>query len=523
MSNRRVIGSEQAISTALRRYLYFTAAITGAAIMIIEILGAKMLAPFIGTSHFVWTAQIAVTLVALAAGYYAGGRWVDRSPRLGRLYGCILLAAVYLAFTIAVVEPVAYWCLQFKLARGSLLASAFLFFIPLSLLAMTGPFLIRVLTHSVSTVGGNIGRLTAISTLGSFIGTMLIGYVLIPALPNSITMYATSGILMGIVAAYFLIWELRPGTKPAIATGVAIGLLFGYGGVSKEWNSQLTNAKELYRANSNFGLLQVLENSEGDRRFYLNDYLIQNTYDPREKKSLALFTYMLHGLAQAYTPKIEDALCIGLGVGIVPMQFAAEGINVDAIEINDGVLPVATNHFDCDLSRFNVVIGDGRQFVNSTGKRYDTVILDAFLGDSSPSHLMTREAFDSIRRILKPSGTLVINSFGDFESDRDFFTASLDKTLRAVFASVRIHASGNGNVFFVASDTPGLRMARMPDLGHVHGSVLHSVRDAFASNPKVHSDHGIVLTDDYNPTEFYDAANREEHRRKLAVHMKSLH
>src|SRR5438445_904807 len=104
----------------LRRYLYFTAATTGAAIMIVEILGAKMLAPYVGTSHFVWTAQIAVTLVALAAGYYAGGWMVDRSPKPGRLYGCILLAAIYLCGSVLLVRPVAYGCLDFNLALGSL-------------------------------------------------------------------------------------------------------------------------------------------------------------------------------------------------------------------------------------------------------------------------------------------------------------------------------------------------------------------------------------------------------------------
>ncbi len=71
----------QDISVSLRRYLYFTAAITGAAILIVEILGARMLSPYVGTSHFVWTAQIMVTLAALAAGYYAGGRLVDLSPK----------------------------------------------------------------------------------------------------------------------------------------------------------------------------------------------------------------------------------------------------------------------------------------------------------------------------------------------------------------------------------------------------------------------------------------------------------
>src|SRR3954452_21969804 len=112
------------MAAGLRRYLYVSAAITGAAIMVIEILGAKMLAPYVGTSHFVWTAQIAVTLLALAAGYYVGGKLADRTPVPGRMYAAILAAAVYLCLTVRVVEPVAYWCLQYRLALGSLLASA---------------------------------------------------------------------------------------------------------------------------------------------------------------------------------------------------------------------------------------------------------------------------------------------------------------------------------------------------------------------------------------------------------------
>src|SRR5262249_4633113 len=103
--------AEPAIAGGLRRYLYFTAARTGAAIMIVEILGAKMLAPYVGLSHFVWTAQIAVTLVALACGYYAGGRLADRSQKVALLYGAILAAAACLLLAVLICEPVAYWCL----------------------------------------------------------------------------------------------------------------------------------------------------------------------------------------------------------------------------------------------------------------------------------------------------------------------------------------------------------------------------------------------------------------------------
>src|SRR5687768_14822989 len=97
-----------ALKPGFRRFLYATAGITGAAILIVEILGAKMLAPYVGTSHFVWTAQIAVTLVSLAVGYYFGGWLVDRSPKLSRLYFCIAFAALYLSFTVLVVEKVVF-------------------------------------------------------------------------------------------------------------------------------------------------------------------------------------------------------------------------------------------------------------------------------------------------------------------------------------------------------------------------------------------------------------------------------
>jgi len=223
-----------ALSPKLRQYLYFTAAMTGGAIMIVEILGAKMLAPYVGTSHFVWTAQIAVTLMALAAGYYAGGKLVDRELRLGRIYWAILGAAVYLGLSVLMVKPVANFCLNFDLEIGSLLSSVFLFFAPLALLAMVGPFFVRMLTDSVLNMGANVGRLIAVSTLGSFVGTILIGYVLIPFFPNSITMYLTSCALMAVTAGYFLGWG-RKSTPPAAVMGaVVVGVLLGGLGAAQD-------------------------------------------------------------------------------------------------------------------------------------------------------------------------------------------------------------------------------------------------------------------------------------------------
>ena len=506
-----------------RRFLYATAGITGACILIVEILGAKMLAPFVGTSHFVWTAQIAVTLVSLAFGYYFGGWLVDRSPKLSRLYFCIALAAVYLAFTILIVEQVAYGFLKYNLALGALLSSAILFFVPLTLLAAVGPFLIRVLAISFNTIGTQIGRLSAISTLGSVLGTILIGYVLLPFLPNSVTMYATAGVLLLLSLTYFIVFSRRD-LAPAL-TLVILGAALGGLGVRRDHTKIWGRVQELHRSNSDFGMLQVVQLPDG-RRFYLNDFLLQNTYDTQTKKSTSLFTYMLRYLAEGYRTNLQDVLCVGLGVGIVPTEMSQNGVRVDVVEINPSIVPLAQRYFGFDPTKSNVTIGDGRYFVNQTDKKYDAVVLDAFLGDSSPSHLMSREAFANMKRVLKPGGVLVINSFGDLSEGKDFFTASLFKTLKEVFPFIRVHGNRNlngivsGNIFFAASDQE--LTLRSVDYSSAHASVVPEIQECLASNVVIDSTNGRVLTDDYNPVEFYDAENREAHRRKLAYSVRRL-
>jgi spermidine synthase len=504
---------EPKLSLALRRYLYFTATVTGAAVMIVEILGAKMLSPYVGLSHFVWTAQIAVTLVALACGYYLGGKLADRSQHLARLYWALLAAAIYLGLTVSLCEPIAYWCLDFNLAVGSLLASTLLFFAPLALLATTCPFLVRVITSSVAGVGGNVGRLTSVSTLGSFAGTMLIGYVAVPLMPNSFTMFITAGMLVLVCVGYFGFFLRKP-RVPLLALVALVGVWALV--IHRERTRHYTYVVELFRGNSNFGRLEVLDTRDGSSRFYLNDNLYQNTYDTATHQSESAFTYLLADLARAYTTNINDVLCIGLGVGIVPMDFARQGAKVDVVEINPAVVPVGEKFFDLDPTKLHITIDDGRHYLNRCRKKYDAVILDAFLGDSSPSHLLTRQAFAAMRRVLRPGGTLVINSFGELTPGHDYFTASLYKTLKAVFPGVRVHDSGSGNIFFAATDRPHPVFVHQPDLSHVHPDARHQTEAGLSDLATPSPNDGRILTDDYNPVEFYDARNREEIRRRLA-------
>lgn len=504
----------------LRGFLYLTAALNGAAILVIEILGAKMLAPYIGTSHFVWTAQISVTLLSLAIGYWLGGRWADRTAGLNRLFTGMIVAAAYLCLSLWITEPVSYKCLDMGIKLGSICAATFLFLIPLTLLAMTGPFLLKSLAESLTGVGGQAGSLSAVSTLGSVLGAGLIGYVLIPHLPNSTTLLVTAGVILALSVVYFVKFSrFGSGAVVALLLAAAGGGL-GFKGVQADLRTDYGRGEELERANSPYGILQVIRIKGTEEYFYVNDYLTQNIYFKDTKQSGATFTYLLHGLARGYTTNLQSALCIGMGVGIVPSQLAREGVKCDVVEINDAIVPIAQRFFDLDTNSFQLHIGDGRHFLNSTKQRYDTVLLDAFLGDSSPSHLMTREAFAAMRKVLTPGGTLVLNCFGHLEGNKDFFMASLERTLQAVFKSVRIHNSGRGNVFMAASDRPDFDLVPPPDYNHVHASVKPDVIRSFVTLVNTDPTHGQVLTDDDNPVEYFDAANREQFRRNMALGMR---
>lgn len=505
-----------ALPASLRGYFYATATLTGAVVLVIEILGAKMLTPWFGSSLFVWTAQIAITLLALAAGYYLGGWAADRFRRPGLVYLGLVVAAAYLAFTVLVRSRLASACLDLGLAFGSMVASFALFFVPLTLLAAVGPYFIRLLAASVEGVGRVVGRLSALGTLGSVLGVVVTSYVLIPYVGDSRSMLGTAACLLLAAVGYLVGWRRRDTGGGAVAAGGALAVVLGLAALRQEESAGYQYHVELDRANSHFGSMLVLESKDGRRRFYLNDLLVQNSYDPANHRSASMFTYALYHLARGYTRDLRRALCLGMGVGIVPRGLATDGIAVDVVEINPAVVPLATRWFDFDRRQVNLIFDDARHFLRIAQDRYDTIQLDAFLGDSSPSHLMTREAFAEMAKVLNPGGTLVINAFADLDPGRDFFATSLHRTLRAVFPAVAVHVSPSGNMFFVASNRAPLEFRAPASLENVHPYVRPDLEAALASATPVDSERGLILTDDYNPVDYFDAPNRERTRRILA-------
>jgi spermidine synthase len=257
----------------------------------------------------------------------------------------------------------------------------------------------------------------------------------------------------------------------------------------------------------------------------LTDYLPQAFYDFERHECLSAFAPTLHGLAWTYTRGISNALCIGLGGGLVPMELAREGTKVDVVEINPAMGPIARKYFDLDTNGMNLIVGDGRPFVKQCREKYDAIVLDAFLGDGTATHLFTKEAFAEMSRVLRPQGVLVINCFGGPSPGTEFSVASIHRTLAAVFRGVgafsRPVAGDVSNVYFVASPSE-LNIQRQMDFEKVHPYCRQEVTDIFSMPVQFDPGHGIILTDDYNPIEFYDAANREKVRRGMVEFMRSV-
>src|SRR6185503_877041 len=164
------------------RLLRLTVFLAGAVVLILEILGARLLAPFFGSTQYVWSALIAVTLLALAVGYRGGGRLADRTLPAPALYQALVLAGwltLLIPVSRRIVLPAAA---QLGVRGGSLAAALALVAPPLVLLGTIAPLAAKTAVSTLGKLGSDVGGLYALSTLGSLAGALATGFLLIPLL-----------------------------------------------------------------------------------------------------------------------------------------------------------------------------------------------------------------------------------------------------------------------------------------------------------------------------------------------------
>lgn len=495
--------------------------VCGGLVMVIEILGSRVIGPFFGASLFVWTSLITVALVALAAGYAAGGVLSDRKPSPAYLYGIILLAGVFTLLVPVLKGPVLKATVSWGLRTGALASSLALFGPALFLLGCVSPYLVRIAAREMRNIGRTVGVFYAISTVGSFVGTVATGFVLIAHFGVNAIFTVIGTLLLALAAGYFLFFRKKAVVLVALALPL---LLFHQEGPVSKVMSNGTRVTKVFSKDTHYGNIKVVDYSLGDERHreLMIDGLIQGGMDVNDRQSVYEYSYFLEFLPYGINPAGKNCLVIGLGAGLVPVWYEARGVRTDIVDIDPDVAAIAKDYFGFGVSG-DIIIADARYYLNTSSKKYDYIILDVFNGDTTPGHILSLEALRLVRARLTEQGILAINLIGSLKRE-NFMTVSIIRTLESVFKTVDIYPNyaaetneGSGNITVLAYDA-SFRPFERRSVEHlpVHPFAVKGVR-RFLGNAYTlpAGTPGIVLTDDYNPIDFYDVWLKEWVRRMI--------
>ena len=500
-------------------FLIVTAALCGALVMVVEVLGSRVIGPFFGVSLFVWTSLITVTMVALAAGYAIGGHFSDRRSSPDWLYGIIMVSGVLVVLIPALKGPILQMCLPLGLRWGALTSASLLFGPSLFLLGCVSPYVVKIAAHEMHNIGRTVGSFYAISTVGSVIGTLLTGFVLIAYLGVNQIFILTGALLIALGVTYFVFFRRK--WAAVLAVIVPMLLLPQETQVSKDMPDG-THVERIANHDSYYGNLKVVDYSYQSLRHreMLIDGLVQGGIDMNNGLSTYGYTYLLEFLPYAFNPDGKDCLVIGLGAGLIPRWYSQQGINTEVVDIDPAVADLAHKYFGFNTA-IPVHIEDARYFLINTQNRYDFMVLDVFNGDTTPGHLLSVEAMQLAKRSLAPGGVLAINLIGSLNHN-NLMTASVVKTVQSVFDQVAIYPAfnafageGTGNIELIAYDGAlrAPQFDRVRDMSvhtGVKDAVLRSLNQDYDLPPNVDA---MILSDNYNPIDFYDLWLKEQVRK----------
>ncbi len=526
-------------------FLLATVFCSGCAIMIVEMTAVRLLQPFFGSTNIVWTNVIGVVMAALAVGYAVGGRLADRRPFAKVLYGLLAAGGLVVLLTAPLTTPIAEWLLPVEmhvegvagtLGRGSLAASIILFAPATLLLGMISPLAVRLL--ATGGVGRAAGRVFAIGTVGSIVGTYLPTYVLIPEFGSRRTMLIAAVLLLiPAVIGLALTWRRR-GTAAALVV-LVVALPVGALTSAAPGRSlpPLPGDRDgvahlLAEGESPYQYVTVredrFENGEAWRLMTLNEGVY--TYHSFEVLGQVL-TGSRYYDDYAVLPMLLDvprgaelrAAIVGLAGGIFPHQWkhfwdGVYDLHVDGAELDPLVLEYGRTHFHLppsDSDWLSAYVMDGRQML-AAGRGapgYHMIVVDAFTHELYiPFHLGTREFFELCKERLEPGGILAMNVYA-YRPDSPNLLA-LQNTCAHVFGhAVQVRQSWGGNFVLMA------RNGAPPDLSRLAAmrvnarfgdrSEVAEWGDLITLASKIpgksvilpHDPEGWLLTDDHAPLE----------------------
>ncbi len=474
--------------------LYLTVFVTGASVLIVEIIGTRVISPFFGNTVFAWSSLIAVTLGFLAVGYWLGGILSDWKPSLLFFYTIIFGAGISVFLIMRLDQPVLLFSDQFGLRFGPLVASLILFAPSLFLLGLVSPFAVKLRIHTIERVGKGAGNIYAFSTIGSVIGALLAGFMLTPVM--SVTdIFNTVAVTLCILSLLGLtvVFLIAKGERAAAVAAVVV-LLAAAGGASQV---PIVSASEAEReiewvehTQSFYSDIKVVD-VDGSRCLIVSGFA-ESCMSLETGESEWDYVYEMariaHLLQRESGKERFRILVIGIGAGNI-IGLLPEEAEIDALEIDEKVVQFARDHFLLEERENTTIhVNDARHFLRKTGHTYDLILASAYT-----DHLFTKELFEVMERHLEPGG-VVLQLLEMQSSPNSRFGTSAAKTASKVFER---------SLFTVPYELSGGE--------DLVDAILHltnreeyrpRLRQGYYFPTALELESGLVLRDDFNPFSF---------------------
>lgn len=499
---------------AERKYLYFAVFASGMTTLAVELTAGRLLGNIFGTSNLVWASIIGLILIYLTVGYFLGGWWADRSPHSQTMYLIMAWGAFLIGLVPLVANPVlrtaadAFDQLEIGILLGAFAGVLVLFSVPITLLGTVSPFAIRLAIRTPEEAGRVSGRVYAISTLGSFVGTFLPVLILIPTIGTTMTFIVFSFFLM--LVALIGLW-LSQGWKKAIRWAwmpivILLLVIFGMGRGVKATQGQI------FETESQYNYIQVLED-DNYRYLRLNEGQgIHSAYHPSELNYYGPWKQFLvapfFNQPSVTIGDIRRIAIVGLAGGTTARQATEVfgPIPIDGFEIDGQIISVGEQYFGMNQPNLNALAQDGRWGLEHSSGQYDLIALDAYRPPYIPWHLATREYFQIVYNRLTDDGTIAIN-VGRAPDDRRLIDA-LVVTLKEVFPSVYVmDVPETFNSIIYATKQPTseenlfANLFEMTEDSEVHPLLIEAMKIA-ALNLMPVPETGVLFTDDLAPIEW---------------------
>ena len=414
--------------------------LSGAIEMGLELLASRILSPYVGSSNVVWTSIIGIILASMSLGYWYGGKKAEENAGKDKLAEILLEATFFTSliplFETLFVKRIAG--LSNNLIFSAIICAISVFSIPSFLLAMVSPIAVKIKTEKTADVGTSSGGISALSTLGSIIGTFFMGFVLIPHIGVS---NINIGITLILTIMSIIIRENRD--KKYFYLVVFIVSLSAICIITGKYFFKKSNPDIILDTDSQYSRIWVtnVKNQNGNYKTLQVDMGLESYLDTNTNEMGAEYL-KFYDLFDYYNKNAKNTLLIGGAAYTYPMHYLNKysDKNIDVVEIDDKMTKIAEEEFGLNLNdeRIKVYSQDGRSFFNYSKNKYDTILIDAFKGLNIPFELTTYEALENAKTLLNDNGLVITNIISGIDGNGADFLKYEYATYKAVFDDVKL-------------------------------------------------------------------------------------